>query len=421
MSSSHSDDPVSLTAKRRVGPLHQSKSSTEIWEREQSEGDEVAKEILENNPLFKRIPLRQLSIIYMLLLCGQLVFLANEYYNMVRDYLDFGGLESLGIYIIFLVILYGVGVKFYFFLLPRCKRIVHLLLLLILPSGFIELSVETYLDEAISFDTFYCWYVKHKLGVAAFNQGNYKLAVTEFKSSMLDLDVNRKPAYKILYLKSRVKILRMELMFHKDRKQVLANYLAVYKDAKEVGGYGSVFNFEFLILLEGIVNLYTDLQACEIVLPYQELCLSLAIKEIKSEPSMYYSCLYDKLRCDLKMGDESIWDEFPSLWTKINDYYLSLITKKINPKENIVKLLLIIDVLYAKEKTEFALENYLNIIDLLKNWKLIPELQTVYKKLSEIYTKQGQNVKADIYRRYSEMSEEEIINSIQGQGQGQGQ
>lgn len=399
-SSNSNDRPLNSTSTQKG-------NESAISSSKQPEADRDIEQVVAEIPLFKRISFKFVRLTYVLLLLGQVAFLLSDYYQLVAVYMDNGGKEGLVTFGIFLFLLYVLGMRFFSYFIPKCKNIVYLVILFLLPSVIIEIASESYWEEAKNFDSFYGWYYNYTRGVEAFIKKDYRASAILFKTSVMDLDWRNDESKRPLYFKSKIYLLRLEQLISKDKKQVLANFLDTYKNIDKTPSW------DRLLLVEGIINLYTEFNACNEAASYFDTCFEL-LNNLSNKPTdsvVYYSCSYQKLICDIKTANESTaadeWNDILNRFKSLGTYYESEFSKPAKSEEALTKLMQINNLLYEKGKIEAVLDSYLSVLNLIRNSKFRSELKFTYGRLKEIYYKINKKTEGDIYQRIYDKFEEE--------------
>ncbi|MBF0300178.1 MAG: hypothetical protein HQK51_15760 [Oligoflexia bacterium] len=376
--------------------------------KEQETVESVHKKILEEGgaaaDFFKRIPLDKLFKLYLLAILSQIAYAGYDYYNIVEEYWAHGAQESVATYGAFLAVMYMLAIKFYFYGIKKCKKLLHLIILIITPTIFIELANETYLDECKNIDTFNKWYAYYNQGVRAFYSGNSKLSYKLLKYSIEGLDIEASPEKKYLYNKSLIYIYRMEAL-KGDVKKTLDNYLLLYNN------YEKVPTLERAMIAKELAAGYNKTKQYDNASKFVDVCFKILKEGNISDLDTSYACLYEKLIINFVRYEEAEPQEVIDMYNKIYNYYEKLIRKKIRERELLAKLVNILEAFIAKKQEDIALEGYLNILNMVREVNNIPnEKKFLYSKISDLYYQKGKKLEGDIYKQKSDEMDK-IINS----------
>ncbi|MBF0363492.1 MAG: hypothetical protein HQK49_20900 [Oligoflexia bacterium] len=358
--------------------------------------DSVHKEIAEKgDDFFKKVPLGQLYRLYHLAILGQLGYAGYDYYQAVEPYWTYGAQESVATYGGFLAVMYVLAMKFYLVGIKKCKKLLHLVILIITPTVFVELANETYLDECKNLDSFNKWYAYNYQGVAAYFAGNYKLSFKLLKLSIEGLDVESAPEKKHLYNKSLVYMSQIESMSGNVQK-------TIERFSKLNDDYEKEPSIERAIIAKELASGYNKVKQFDKSIKFVELCLKIAKEKKFNIQDIYYSCLYEKLVYSFVRYDEVEPQEVMEMYNKIYAYYEQLINKKVRVKELFNKLMALLNAFVMRNQIDVALEGYLNILNMVRDTNMPNEKKLLYTKISDLYYKKGKKLEGDIYKQKSE-------------------
>ncbi|MBF0313548.1 MAG: hypothetical protein HQK50_05260 [Oligoflexia bacterium] len=361
--------------------------------------------------LFEKIPKKYLFPIYTLSIVAQLVPLGIAYNGLITPYASYGGGEGLLYYLATLAIFYVVCARFFYMMIDRCTKILHLALLFLLPQLLIEVGDDFYWKLAPRIDPFFNWYLNYQSGVVSFNQGAYAQAQASFKESVRELDLEKNQERRALYFKSKIYFLKVEVLQAENKQQTFANLLNLWKEYREFDESPSL---EQLSLLELIVELHAEvapneswrikIEECFQLIDYLEVARVL----VNAKQSMsYYQCTYFRLLYEFMVkgregSEESIdFAEVKTLFDVVFPYYLLKFPLKSGPqkKSYLYRLLRVLGLLEQYGRMDEALEGYLTLLEVVRaeGGHFPKELKFIYERISLIYSKKDQKIKAEVF------------------------
>lgn len=377
-------------------------------------GPQLHKSHLNSLPFSKDV----LVALYFFVNIGFLAFSSFDYYSLVSPYIDYGGDEALVTFAAFGTVLYYLCLRFFYLYIDRCRNMMHVIIIFLIPSTFFELSYETYLDQAQLVSGFDRWFVFYKEGESALQKGEDKAAYLFFRRSVEDLNVEPREAKFMLRFKSLAQAALIEGKYSdslkdEDKEKILKNNLALWKLYPE----GEFPNSEYLMLTLDITRLWRELGGKKEHYNWiQKIKSILKITEIVPDDFkygfMYESILLewqpdkDSILLTPEVASEIISESSLKKWETYFNYALKNFLE-VGTKDNkmqkwqkkiMAKVFLPLSILYQNGHHALVLENYLRILGLLRNSQLTEELGHVYSVIADIYEKQGQAEKALIYR-----------------------